>query len=535
MPGRVWKSGMYEWSPNVQFYDSGTYLRRNIAQKCHVKGTLFAPLFRADGYGRLGVLEVATTSDHLSFQNDILHIFSILHASQFTICRPEEVKPSVSAALADIFHMLDTLRQRSAAEIKSMCASVPCRVHFSSGEFSLKGEDRTLVAPHEAFTINGRSRSLSCFGVFDGHGGAACAAFAQANMLPAVRDALVNAGEGDDEDGDDTAVLNALVNGFHSVDAAFVQSGGKVGSTATLVLVDNWKLTVAGVGDSRCILVLPDGSVRELTSDHRCTNKAEQVRVMDAGALVGQAFGENGQDVGSLRIWPGGIALTRALGDPEMGAYILSTPSIAQYDVPACPARLILASDGLWDALESEEVAQLTVGVGTKDVPQLLINASLRKIGRNDDISVVVVDLFPELGEPWPDNACPLPKSKKKGTFLTRLRGKGKEKESTADGSTQWNLHKSEEALVRSDQRVCPRVSTMQVGGVMCTECGILRLVEDMDFSHHSCGQNSFCRVHPQSQIILSPQQVSMVSRGEIKLAELIARHKAVIGGTKFK
>eukprot|EP00899_Mesostigma_viride_P005755 jgi/Mesvir1/15180/Mv25033-RA.3 len=374
MPGRVWKSGMYEWSPNVQFYDSGTYLRRNIAQKCHVKGTLFAPLFRADGYGRLGVLEVATTSDHLSFQNDILHIFSILHASQFTICRPEEVKPSVSAALADIFHMLDTLRQRSAAEIKSMCASVPCRVHFSSGEFSLKGEDRTLVAPHEAFTINGRSRSLSCFGVFDGHGGAACAAFAQANMLPAVRDALVNAGEGDDEDGDDTAVLNALVNGFHSVDAAFVQSG-----------------------------------------------------------------------------------------------------------------------------------------------------------------DVVVVDLFPELGEPWPDNACPLPKSKKKGTFLTRLRGKGKEKESTADGSTQWNLHKSEEALVRSDQRVCPRVSTMQVGGVMCTECGILRLVEDMDFSHHSCGQNSFCRVHPQSQIILSPQQVSMVSRGEIKLAELIARHKAVIGGTKFK
>lgn len=57
---------------------------------------------------------------------------------------------------------------------------------------------------------------------------------------------------------------------------SFVTAGQTSGTTATFVIVDRWTVTVASVGDSRCILDTQGGAVSELTVDHRHEENAEE-------------------------------------------------------------------------------------------------------------------------------------------------------------------------------------------------------------------------------------------------------------------
>lgn len=57
-----------------------------------------------------------------------------------------------------------------------------------------------------------------------------------------------------------------------------IYSAGKTsGTTATFVIVDGWTVTVASVGDSRCILDAQGGGVSVLTVDHRLEENAEEL------------------------------------------------------------------------------------------------------------------------------------------------------------------------------------------------------------------------------------------------------------------
>ena len=55
--------------------------------------------------------------------------------------------------------------------------------------------------------------------------------------------------------------------------------------------------------------------------------------------------GESGY--GPLRAWPGGLCVSRAIGDIDVGSCILAHPHIVQLEVPSDGARLALASDGV--------------------------------------------------------------------------------------------------------------------------------------------------------------------------------------------
>ena len=50
------------------------------------------------------------------------------------------------------------------------------------------------------------------------------------------------------------ALPRALVAGFVKTDKEFQSRGETSGTTTTFVIVDAWTVTVAFVGDSRCIL-----------------------------------------------------------------------------------------------------------------------------------------------------------------------------------------------------------------------------------------------------------------------------------------
>jgi hypothetical protein len=54
---------------------------------------------------------------------------------------------------------------------------------------------------------------------------------------------------------------------------------------------------------------------------------------------------------GPLRVYPGGLSITRSVGNAEASESIIAVPDVSITAVPVEGARLVLASDGLWNAL----------------------------------------------------------------------------------------------------------------------------------------------------------------------------------------
>jgi hypothetical protein len=53
-------------------------------------------------------------------------------------------------------------------------------------------------------------------------------------------------------------------------------AGETSGTTATVVVIEGWTITVSGVGDSRVILDTPNGGIVPLTVDHRLETSVEE-------------------------------------------------------------------------------------------------------------------------------------------------------------------------------------------------------------------------------------------------------------------
>jgi serine/threonine protein phosphatase PrpC len=53
-------------------------------------------------------------------------------------------------------------------------------------------------------------------------------------------------------------------------------SAARSGTTVTFVIIDGWVVTVASVGDSRCILESAEGTVYFLSADHRLDANEEE-------------------------------------------------------------------------------------------------------------------------------------------------------------------------------------------------------------------------------------------------------------------
>ncbi|KAK2970677.1 hypothetical protein RJ640_001937 [Escallonia rubra] len=67
--------------------------------------------------------------------------------------------------------------------------------------------------------------------------------------------------------------------------------------------------------------------------------------------------------IGPLRCWPGGLCLSRFIGDVDVGEFIVPIPYVKQVKLSNVGGRLIIASDGIWDALSSEKAAKSCLGL----------------------------------------------------------------------------------------------------------------------------------------------------------------------------
>jgi len=258
--------------------------------------------------------------------------------------------------------------------------------------------------------------SLWC--VFDGHNGVHAAKMAGEAVLPILESRLplgsppppnhplyARFREG---------IQRSLVETTVELNSLFAQRGIHAGATSTIVLQVGWLVTAANLGDSRA--VLDTGSeVIPLTADHRvATHKAERRRVEAMGGVVAPIAmtGSGPADdyssgVGPLRIWPGGLSISRAIGDFDVGNTVLPFPNLMQVVIPPTGGRLLIGSDGVWDAFDKmTRAGGMSRSWSTETAPSRMIQTIVRAFGGlKDDTSLIVVDVLPNEHTSFPQVA----------------------------------------------------------------------------------------------------------------------------------
>lgn len=244
---------------------------------------------------------------------------------------------------------------------------------------SLKNEDR------EAHLEIG---DTSYFLIADGHGGPEAAERAASSLLGEIVSRSA-----------DEPLEAAMRAAFHQLHLEVQKKYTGAGATCTVIAINRStrEVTCANVGDSQGYLVLPGNSPGDLIAlgtDHRLdTNVEERQRVLNAGAKIGRAVHPStGQPSGPLRAFPGGLAMGRSLGDQDCGEWISGEPSCSQTRLLSEGGRVVVCSDGVWDALNPEVVARLVRENAPPDTAaHNVVAAAIKARGLRDDTTCTVV------------------------------------------------------------------------------------------------------------------------------------------------
>ncbi|GLE02277.1 hypothetical protein PINS_up011115 [Pythium insidiosum] len=170
------------------------------------------------------------------------------------------------------------------------------------------------------------------------------------------------------------------------------------GATLTVVLYleDQRRVLSANVGDSSAILVRGssggdgDPQVTELTTDHWPNVPEERARVESSGGFV--SFQGLWRVVGQL-------AVSRSIGDRHLRQFVTAEPSV--FLGPRADDRggvVVVASDGLWEAMTREDVARFVRDRQSDESMQPIAEALAEEAyvrGSLDNIAVVLLELRP--------------------------------------------------------------------------------------------------------------------------------------------
>ncbi|XP_011702473.1 PREDICTED: probable protein phosphatase 2C T23F11.1 [Wasmannia auropunctata] len=187
------------------------------------------------------------------------------------------------------------------------------------------------------------------FAVYDGHGGAAMAQHAGKHLHEYITR------RSEYKEGD---IVNAMQQGFLELDKAMQNNAAlrdeHAGTTVISLLVKDNILYSANAGDSRAVACV-SGRAVPLSRDHKPTLKEERKRIEAAGGFV------------EYKRVNGNLALSRALGDfifkrndhkPPQEQIVTAFPEVQQFTVDENWEFVVLACDGIWDVMTSEEVVQ---------------------------------------------------------------------------------------------------------------------------------------------------------------------------------
>lgn len=243
--------------------------------------------------------------------------------------------------------------------------------------FSLvKGRaDHPMEDYHVAKFVKVEGNELGLFAIYDGHQGDSVPAYLQKHLFLNIlkeEEFWIDPNQ-------------SISKAYQTTDRAILSNSsglGYGGSTAvTAILLNNQKLWVANVGDSRAVLCR-NGKAIQMTTDHEPSK--EQDSIENLGGFVTKMPGDvprvNGQ-----------LAVSRAFGDKGLKTHLRSDPDITNTDVDAYTDVLILASDGLWKVVKNQEAVDIARSAkDPQKAAKHLTNEALRRNSK-DDISCIVV------------------------------------------------------------------------------------------------------------------------------------------------
>ncbi len=229
-------------------------------------------------------------------------------------------------------------------------------------------------------------------GVYDGHGGSLVSEFLKKHLLSEILRQKHSTPH-------HRMTFEALEQGFACTDAIMSHLHGgsteNVGSTACVASVSNDALWIAHCGDSRGVLYSPQGRPTVVTTDHKPdprVNSSECNRLVESGGSYSK--------VGPIYRVMGDLAVSRSFGDERLKGntgtpLVTSVPEIGLHRPMENGSILVLASDGLWDVLSTQQCGQAVAHIMEREKsPQktaetLVKLASVR--GTLDNITVVVL------------------------------------------------------------------------------------------------------------------------------------------------
>ena len=226
--------------------------------------------------------------------------------------------------------------------------------------------------------------TCSYFGLFDGHSGKEVGMYLMENLHKILHQKIKEANINNE------ILTQIVINSFEQIDQEINSKNfrNETGSTGTILLLykdptssSNKSFLCANVGDSKAYLITKKEMIL-LTKDHKCCDANEVKRIRDKGGIV---FRE--------RVF-GTLMLTRSFGDKEMKKYgVLSTPDIYIKNIEKDDLFIVIASDGVWDVVEENEILKMSqVGISSNDFSKKIVNLAKER-DTHDNISCIVIKL----------------------------------------------------------------------------------------------------------------------------------------------
>ena len=196
-------------------------------------------------------------------------------------------------------------------------------------------------------------------------------------------------------------INNCIVNELSS-DTTFS------GSTCVSLIYNIDSLICANAGDSRCTigrLINNEWKSHDISRDHKPNDKDEMERILSSGGRIEPYYDEKGEQAGPFRVWlkeydyPG-LAMSRSFGD-EIAASVGVTaiPEIIEWKLTKEDKFIILASDGLWEFMESNEVVNIVkdyyLSNDIQAAADFLVKESskrwIKEESSIDDITIIII------------------------------------------------------------------------------------------------------------------------------------------------
>lgn len=230
----------------------------------------------------------------------------------------------------------------------------------------LKGEDATLILC--------KGDQLICV-VADGHGGNEAASIVTNDITELIEKF-------------DVSRFDSYYSIFAELHKRVLQTSTTSGCTLSVVIWNSQtgKLFCANCGDSDVILFEPS-TYSVLSESHRLrTNASERLQLIRKGCVVSQARNKNHEFFGPHRMWPGGLSMSRAIGDADC-VYCSHIPFVYECDV--LNGVIVLASDGVWDNIPIRKIEEIVKKYPSCEAAKILC----KKGSLTDDKSAIVLQV----------------------------------------------------------------------------------------------------------------------------------------------